>query len=117
METLLQQGTNYEIYVKDIIKEKYSECWLWKDIPNNILLELQFIKDISKKCDDIGCDILCKKTTGEYEYIQCKNYSTLGIDNTITISDLAGFYNFVAENDIKKPYSILLWYIIISNIM
>ena len=103
METLLQQGTNYEIYVKDIIKEKYSECWLWKDIPNNILLELQFIKDINKKCDDIGCDILCKKTSGEYEYIQCKNYSTLGIDNTITITDLAGFYNFVAENDIKNP--------------
>ena len=46
METLLQQGTNYEIYVKDIIKEKYSECWLWKDIPNYVLLELQFIKDI-----------------------------------------------------------------------
>ena len=103
METLLQQGTNYEIYVKDIIKEKYSECWLWKDIPNNILLELQFIKDITKKCDDIGCDILCKKASGEYEYIQCKNYSTLGIDNTITITDLAGFYNFVAENDIKNP--------------
>ena len=103
METLLQQGTNYEIYIKDIIKEKYSECWLWKDIPNNILLELKFIKDITKNCDDIGCDILCKKTSGEYEYIQCKNYSTLGIDNTITITDLAGFYNFVAENDIKNP--------------
>ena len=38
METLLQQGTNYEIYVRDIIKEKYKECWIWKDIPNEILL-------------------------------------------------------------------------------
>ena len=103
METLLEQGTNYEIYVRDIIKEKYSECWLWKDIPNQILLELEYIKDIKNKCDDIGCDIVCKKETGEYEYIQCKNYSTLGIDNTITINDLSGFYNFVAENSIKKP--------------
>jgi superfamily II DNA or RNA helicase len=103
METLLQQGTNYEIYVRDIIKEKYTNSWLWKDIPSEILLELEFIKDIKNKCDDIGCDILCKKDTGEYEYIQCKNYSTLGVDNTITISDLSGFYNFVAENSIKNP--------------
>ena len=103
METLLQQGTNYEIYVRDIIKEKYTNSWLWKDIPSEILLELDFIKDIKNKCDDIGCDILCKRDNGEYEYIQCKNYSTLGVDNTITIGDLSGFYNFVAENSIKYP--------------
>ena len=103
METLLEQGTNYEIYIRDIIKEKYSECWLWKDIPRQILLELEFIKNIKNNCDDIGCDILCKRDNGEYEYIQCKNYSTLGVDNTITIGDLAGFYNFVAENSIKNP--------------
>jgi superfamily II DNA or RNA helicase len=103
METLLQQGTNYEIYVRNIIKEKYANSWLWKDIPSEILLELEFIKDIKNKCDDIGCDILCKKTSGEYDYIQCKNYSTLGVDNTITIGDLSGFYNFVAENTIKNP--------------
>jgi superfamily II DNA or RNA helicase len=103
METLLQQGTDYEIYIRDIIKDKYKNCWLWKDIPNDILLELDFIKDIKNKCDDIGCDILAKNHDNTYEYIQCKNYSTLGIDNTITISDLSGFYNFVAENDIKTP--------------
>ena len=38
METLLQQGTNYEIYIIDIIKEKYINSWLWKDIPSEILL-------------------------------------------------------------------------------
>jgi superfamily II DNA or RNA helicase len=103
MENLLQQGSNYEIYVKDIIKNRYQYCWIWKDIPNEILLELDFIKDIKNNCNDIGCDILAKNHDNTYEYIQCKNYSTLGIDNTITISDLSGFYNFVAENDIKKP--------------
>jgi superfamily II DNA or RNA helicase len=103
METLLEQGTNYEIYIRDIIKEKYSECWLWKDIPKQILLELDFIKDIKNNCDDIGCDILCKRDNDEYEYIQCKNYSTLGVDNTITIGDLSGFYNFVSENTIINP--------------
>jgi superfamily II DNA or RNA helicase len=101
MENLLKQGTDYEIYIRDIIKNKYKNCWLWKDIPNEILLELGFINEININCDDIGCDILAKNHNNTYEYIQCKNYSTLGIDNTITISDLSGFYNFVAENDIK----------------
>ena len=102
MISLLEIGTNYEIYVKDIIKSKYTNCWLWKDIPNEVLLVLGFIKDIKQNCDDIGCDILAKKLDNTYEYIQCKYYSTLGIDNTICISDLSGFYNFVAENDIKN---------------
>lgn len=101
MNTLLKQGLEYEIYVKNIIKNKYAGCWLWRDIPREILLELKFIKELSETCDDIGCDILCLNNDGAYEYIQCKNYSTLGIDNTISISDLAGFYNFVAEFDIK----------------
>ena len=29
--------------------------------------------------------------------MQCKNYSTTGNDNTISIHDLSGFYNFIAE--------------------
>lgn len=37
-----------------------------------------------------------------FDYIQCKNYSTTGSDNTINICDLAGFYNFVAENSISN---------------
>ena len=102
MDTLLQLGTEYEIYVRNTIKTKYSNCWLWKDIPKEVLFELGFINDIKNTCDDIGCDILAKKHDNTYEYIQCKNYSTLGIDNTINISDLAGFYNFVAENNISN---------------
>ena len=103
METLLHLGTEYEIYVKNIIKDKYQNLWLWKDIPKSILLELKFISHIDSACDDIGCDILAQNYDNTYDYIQCKNYSTLGIDNTISICDLAGFYNFVAENDIKTP--------------
>jgi len=103
METLIQQGTQYEKYVLDILKDKYKSIWLWNNIPKEILLELNFIKDIQNTCDDIGCDILAKNNDNTYDYIQCKNYSTLGIDNVITISDLSGFYNFVAENDIRNP--------------
>ena len=107
MDTLLQLGTEYEIYVRNTIKTKYSNCWLWKDIPKEVLFDLGFINDIKNTCDDIGCDILAKKHDNTYEYIQCKNYSTLGIDNTINISDLSGFYNFVAENNISN---VLVYY-------
>ena len=60
METLLQQGTNYEIYVRDIIKEKYQSCWLWKEIPNDILLQLEFIKDIKKLSIPILLNLLAR---------------------------------------------------------
>jgi hypothetical protein len=32
-----------------------------------------------------------------YLFVQCKNYSTTGNDNTISIHDLSDFYNFIAE--------------------
>ena len=102
MQTLLEQGTEYEIYICNIIKPKYKQCWIWKYIPSEILFKLGFITNINNKCDDIGCDILAENNDGTYDFIQCKNYTTLGIENTINIIDLSGFYNFVAENDIKN---------------
>jgi len=103
MESLLDQGNEYEEYVAKIIKNTYKNVWLWKCIPKTILMELGFIKDLSSNCDDIGCDIIAQRHDNTYDHIQCKHYSTLGIDNTISISDLAGFYNYVAENNIQSP--------------
>jgi predicted helicase len=104
MDNLLNQGIEYEKYIYNLIKNKYESCWIWKDIPKPILLELKLINDITNSCDDIGCDILGKKFDNTYDYIQCKNYSTLGIDNTISICDLSGFYNFIAENLISNAF-------------
>ena len=94
----LKEGKEYEDYILNIIKEKYKYSYLWQDIPNNIL-ETRFYKN-NKICDDIGCDIIGINHDDSIDYIQCKNYSTTGEDNVITIYDLAGFYNFVAENNI-----------------
>lgn len=33
----VQHGTNYEKYVQKIIKSKYKNVWLWKDVPNKIM--------------------------------------------------------------------------------
>ena len=93
MNIPLQNGIEYEIYTKNIISTKYLNCWLWKEVPNQILIELGF----NKNSDDIGCDIVCQNHDLSFVFIQCKNYSTTGIDNTINISDLSGFYNFIAE--------------------
>ena len=94
----LKDGHEYELYVLNIIKTKYNSCWLWKDIPDNILPQ-QFYKN-KLICDDIGCDIIGINKDDTIDYIQCKNYSTTGNDNTINICDLAGFYNFIAENSV-----------------
>jgi len=97
MQTKLEAGLEYEIYVKNIIKHKYKNTWLWSELPQDILLTIGCIKNITDKCDDIGCDIVCQYHDDTFVFIQCKNYSTTGVDNTINICDLAGFYNFIAE--------------------
>jgi superfamily II DNA or RNA helicase len=92
----LKNGYEYEIYILNIIKTKYKSCYLWKDIPENIVPCNFYINN--KICDDIGCDIVGINHDNSIDYIQCKNYSTTGNENTISIYDLAGFYNFLAEN-------------------
>ena len=37
MVTLLQQGTDYEVYVRDIIKDKYDDRIYLKDLDGTIL--------------------------------------------------------------------------------
>jgi predicted helicase len=66
----------------NIVKQKYKKSWLWNDVPSNIL-DKRFYKNYTL-CDDIGCDLLAKNIDNTFDYIQCKNYSTLGIDNTIS---------------------------------
>ena len=102
--TTVEHGQKYEIYVKTFIKNKYEIVWLWNEIPIEILHTLNIIEQCKTSCNDIGCDILAKTVDGTYHFIQCKNYSTTGVDNTISIYDLAGFYNFMAENNFINGY-------------
>lgn len=81
----LEHGTKYEHYVKSFLKNKYKSIWLWNEIPSNILHTLNIISESQSICDDIGCDILAETNDNQYHFIQCKNYSTIGIDNTINI--------------------------------
>ena len=67
--------------------------WFWN---NN-----RAIKENNNQCKDVGCDIIAENIDETIVCIQCKNYSTTGVDNVINISDLAGFYNFIAENVIS----------------
>ena len=95
-------GTAYEVYVKRFISHKYKNTWLWNEIPFEVLQQLNIITTEQTTCEDIGCDILAQTEGGEFHFIQCKNYSTIGIDYVITISDLAGFYNFMVENNLTN---------------
>ena len=67
-------------------------------LTTEIMVKNGLLNDLNNYCEDIGCDILAKNYDNTYDYIQCKNYSTTGTDNVINICDLAGFYNFIAEN-------------------
>ena len=100
-KTKFQQGVEYEKFIKSIIHSKYKNCWLWNEVPKITLLEIGCIDNLENTCDDIGCDIVCQLDDNSYEFIQCKNYSITGYDNTINICDLSGFYNFIAETGFK----------------
>ena len=97
LNTKVQLGLEYEKYVQKIIKNKYINCWLWTEVPKHILVYLKIINNLQENCDDIGCDIVCQNNDLTFLFVQCKNYSTTGNDNTISIHDLSGFYNFIAE--------------------
>jgi superfamily II DNA or RNA helicase len=101
MNSKLQCGTEYEIYVKNILQSKYKHIWLWNQVPYSIMIDLGFINNYGSNCDDIGCDLIAQTHDNIFHYIQCKNYTTTGNDNTIYINDLSGFYNFVAENSLS----------------
>jgi len=98
----LEHGLKYEKFVKQFLTNKYKNIWLWSEIPIDILHKLHIIESNETNCTDIGCDILAETSENIYHFIQCKNFSTIGFDNTVMISDLAGFYNFMAENKFEN---------------
>ena len=71
LKTPLQQGLEYEIFIKHIIKPKYKNCWLWSETPKTTLLQIGCINNLEDNCDDIGCDIVCQFEDDSYEFIQC----------------------------------------------
>ena len=40
MQTKLESGHEYEVYDKNIIKDKYKNTWLWSELPKEVLLKI-----------------------------------------------------------------------------
>ena len=99
------KGDIYEKYILNHIREN-NECWLWKDIPQRILIECGFFidqedyrnkKKLSKQKDnldeelnfliDTGFDLIEKDKDCNYNAIQCKN----GYNKGLTFTDLSTF--------------------------
>jgi len=102
-------GNQYEEYVLNFLikSNKYKSCFLWKNVPKEYLFDLELIDDLEQQCQDQGCDILCVTKNDKYAFIQCKNYSTTGKDNSITIDDLGLFPLFTLENiDLVEEHSV-----------
>jgi superfamily II DNA or RNA helicase len=93
-------GTQYEEFTLNFLikNNKYPLCYLWKDVPKIHLLRLGLIENLEQHCQDVGCDILCITKNDKYVFIQCKNYSTTGKDNSITIDDLGLFCYLILQN-------------------
>jgi superfamily II DNA or RNA helicase len=95
------KGDEYEVFVKNhIINNLNKEAYLWKDIPEKILLDSGLIhsqnenrlKRKEKLIDnnpliDVGFDLL-QIDENNYTGVQCKN----GYKSGLIIKDLGGFY-------------------------
>jgi hypothetical protein len=99
-----EKGLNYEIQIRDhIINVLNEEAYLWKDIPETILIDakiigshnnqrLKRIEDKENPLPDTGIDILKKTINSKYTLVQCKN----GYNKGVTMKDLAGFMCWMA---------------------
>lgn len=97
-KTNKEKGDDYEKYVVDFLKSEYDNIWLWKNVPESILIENNIINNYNIYSDtrrDIGIDIVAVKD-GIYEYIQCKNYA----DN-VCLNDISGFLFFMILNNVN----------------
>ena len=121
-ESLLMLKNKYGINVTrlpDYTKKGEYMTMLLRSFGNNeIVFPIdidEFIVYYDKKSNRIMCNneilnyirSLPKLPIYKMNYIQSKNYSTTGEDNVIHISDLAGFYNFIAEITLQKVSCII----------
>jgi superfamily II DNA or RNA helicase len=101
-------GDKYEKNILNyIIKEKNNNAFLWKDVPEEILIEFEFITSQNEyritrsknlkdenKLIDVGIDIIEITNDNKLIAVQCK----FGYD-CICIKNLAGFYMYMCNNN------------------
>lgn len=93
------KGFLYEKQINDYLNSSNNVkiSYLWKDIPEYILLDYGFIKSINdsrllrktdeiNKLEDIGSDIIYINNDNQCIIVQCKNYT-----KNVRIKDIAGF--------------------------
>lgn len=100
----INKGKKYELYVQNHIGSKYTDTYLWNQIPINIFNQTNIYKNYYEKRKNIkstntfidtGCDILYKKNN-DWIIVQCKNYT-----DTICMNNLAGFYHLCGISNYK----------------
>jgi superfamily II DNA or RNA helicase len=107
----IKKGTEYEIYINDNLNssDNVKISYLWKNIPEYILLHYEFITSSTdsrlnrktnniNKLEDIGSDIIYINQENECVIVQCKNYST----NSVKIEDLGGFFCIMRKHKDKN---------------
>lgn len=104
------KGLAYEKFVLDKLYDIYDikEGYLWKNVPNNILMETGILyendgkkikpryKEKNSKYNillDTGIDIICKLEDDTILLVQCKAYSS-----KISQKHLSGFYRTILDS-------------------
>ena len=104
------RGLEYEKFINNYFNtlENIKISYLWKDVPEYVLFDYNFIDsyedsrlrrklDNINKLQDIGTDIIYIDVDDKCVIAQCKNYTT----NPVSIQDLAGFFFIMTKHEDK----------------
>ena len=80
--------------------KKYSNVWLLKDVPENILVKLQL------KRQDMGIDIIVENQ-GEFYAVQCKYKKSIKSKNILSWTQLSTFYALCLQTGPYNKYIIM----------
>jgi len=119
------KGLAYEKYVYNYLYTIYDikEAYLWKNVPEYLLIETGIILENDKKIKkrysyrfsnhnillDTGIDIICKLTDNTILLVQCKAYSSI-----VSQRHLSGFYRtlldclLLSKNNKKKIIGLIV---------
>jgi hypothetical protein len=98
------KGKKYERCVYKYLQDNNIECWLWRDVPLNILYESKYISlheynelknnnIYHNNLLDKGVDIVAKYKTN-FVFIQCKNFKT-----SISNKRLTTYFDIMKEHN------------------
>lgn len=100
--------TAYENYIINALRSVYTDMWIGKTIPDNIITEYSYLFDEENYGNDVGFNIIATKNN-KFTFIKCIN------SDVINKADLNGFYSSIINSYDRNNNYVLCYSGVLSN--